>query len=304
MRGDEWLHAVSLVLQQINKEERSHARTNSGGSACRSDDGIRGNCPGTARHYRRRGERWFRRRPPGRHGRSPQLGQRRAHDRHRPARLVSLPVGAAGHVRNHRQPGELQALQGVERRRGAWLDQVRRLLPGDREPDRGSDGHRGIADRRREIERARRQHPCRADRAPAAQPGLPVPGRPGARRQPGVQVERHHDRWLLRRREPVHHRRHRNNRPDRWLVGQGPARGFRRRGAGQVHRLSGGIRRVDGWRHQRPDQERDEQLERRPARPLPGLETTGLAQPHAACGLRRSHPGRVPHVREGREQPV
>ena len=127
-------------------------------------------------------------------------------------------------------------------------------------------GHGGIADRRRQVERQVDQHPRRAGLAAAAQPRLHVAGHAGAGRQPRNQVGRHHDRRRGRGREPLRHRRHRDDRHRRRPLGQEPARRLRRRSPGQVDRLPGGIRRVDRRRHQRPDQERHQQRPRHRAR--------------------------------------
>ena len=63
------------------------------------------------------------------------------------------------------------------------------------------------------AERAADQHPRRAGRAAAARPRLHDAGHAGARRQPGSQAGRHLDRRRQRRREPLHHRRHRDHQP-------------------------------------------------------------------------------------------
>ena len=70
------------------------------------------------------------------------------------------------------------------------------------------------------------------------------------------------DRRRERRREPLHHRRHRDDQPAERHLGQEPDRRLRRRSAGQVERLHGRVRRRHGRRHQRRHQERLERLPR------------------------------------------
>ena len=84
----------------------------------------------------------------------------------------------------------------------------------------------------------------------------------GTGRQPGSQARRPVDRRRERRRESLHHRRHRDDEPGQRPVGQEPDRRLRGRSPGEVERLHGGVRRRDGRRDQRHHQERRQQLAR------------------------------------------
>ena len=86
---------------------------------------------------------------------------------------------------------------------------------------------------------------------------------PGANNE--SQVGRPVDRRRQRRREPLHHRRHRDHRPPGRHLGQERARRLHRRSPGQVERLHRGIRRRHRRRDQRRDQERHQRLPRRRA---------------------------------------
>ena len=123
-------------------------------------------------------------------------------------------------------------------------------------------GHGGIADPRHQAERARHEHPRRADRAAPARPRLHHARHAGARRQQRGEARWSLDRRRERRREPLHHRRHRDDQPAERPLGQERHRRLRRRGPGQVERLHRRVRRRDGRRHQRRHQERHQRLPR------------------------------------------
>ena len=123
-----------------------------------------------------------------------------------------------------------------------------------------------------QAERAADQHPRRAGRAAAEGPRLHDARHAGAGRQPGSEARRPLDRRRERRREPLHHRRHRDDQPAERPLGQEPDRRLRRRGPGQVERLHGGVRRRDRRRDQRHHQERHQRLPRQRAVQLPGQQ--------------------------------
>ena len=137
----------------------------------------------------------------------------------------------------------------------------------------------------------------------------------GSGRQPGTEARWSLDRRRERRREPLHHRRHRDDEPAERHLGQEPDRRLRRRSAGQVQRLHGRVRRRDGRRHQRRHQE---WLERLPwvtalfnfqgsalsvEPPATGQRSTSTRRPLAQTQPGRRHEGRVHHVPEGRRHP-
>ena len=136
--------------------------------------------------------------------------------------------------------------------------------------DRDGAGDRDHADGRRAPERASDQHPRRAGRVAAARPRLHDAGDAGPRRQPGIEAWWHLDRRRQRRREPLHHRRHRDDQSADRPLGQEPDRRLRRGSPGQVERLHGRVRRRPRRRHQRGHQERHQRVQRHGALQLPG----------------------------------
>ena len=163
--------------------------------------------------------------------------------------------------------------RGPRRPRPDQEGRLRAVAEGRRPSRSRSSAESPLVDVR--AERAADEHPRRAGRAAAEGTRLHDARDAGARRQPGSQARRPLDRRRERRREPLHHRRHRDDRPAGRHLGQERHRRLRRRSPGQVERLHRGVRRRHGWRHQRHHQERHERLARQRAVQLAGRQAAG-----------------------------
>ena len=118
-----------------------------------------------------------------------------------------------------------------------------------------------------------------------------------------VRHERDHDRRLVRRREPLDHRRRRVHRHGAWQPGQDDGHRLRRGGPGQVLRLHRRVRRLHRRRDQRPLEERQQPVARR-CPSLLSVRLPGLRPPPDAAAQADERPrGGVRHLPEGRVQP-
>ena len=172
---------------------------------------------------------------------------------------------------------EVRASGGVAR-----PDQATRLHAGPRRAH-GAGGRRGrLAAGGREAVRAGVQPARGATGAAAPRPGLPGGRTPAAGLQQRAEARRAVDRRLERSREPLRRGRHEHERRGSRPRGVSGERGQRGGAAGEVERLHGGVRRLDGRRDQRRDQERDEQLARRRAAVLLGRRPRRRSEAHAA----------------------
>ena len=201
---------------------------------------------------------------------------------------VPFPVVASGQLQGDRESARASSSREVVDVRVA-LGQIKKVdfslpLSG---VDRDGAGDGGLADHRRQAERAPDEHPRRAGRTAAARPRLHDPGDAGAGRQPGepswaafrstapapVRTVSSSTAW----RRPI-------CRPA--LSGTNLDRRLRRRSPGQVERLIRRIRR----RHGRRDQ-------RRHARAAPTTSAAGPLQQRGSRAARAQQQRRTAAAR-------
>ena len=145
--------------------------------------------------------------------------------------VYRFPGLRAGQVRSQGHAAELHARWRERHRPAAWPDPDGRLRPERWRHGRERSSHGGVADRRYEVER--RATSIRAEQIEL----LPhsrdftslVTQAPGANRKPSRAASQSTARC---RREPLHHRRHRDDHMQR-PVGEEPAGRLRRRSAGK-----------------------------------------------------------------------